>query len=119
MIGDENIVYNISGKIEFNQHLDSKKVKDTFKKIIDRHISFRTAFVIDNNEVKQKIMNNVKFDIPVFNSKESEMPDNISKFVKPFQLDTAPLLRVELHYLENGKQYYLLIHTILLWMEHH
>lgn len=112
MIGDENIVYNISGKIEFNQHLDSKKVKDTFKKIIDRHISFRTAFVIDNNEVKQKIMNNVKFDIPVFNSKESEMPDNISKFVKPFQLDTAPLLRVELHYLENGK-------TILLIDTHH
>lgn len=112
MIGDENIVYNISGKIEFNQHLDSKKVKDTFKKIIDRHISFRTAFVIDNNEVKQKIMNNVKFDIPVFNSKEDEMPDNISKFVKPFQLDTAPLLRVELHYLENGK-------TILLIDTHH
>ena len=112
MIGDENIVYNISGKMEFNQHLDSKKVKDTFKKIIDRHISFRTAFVIDNNEVKQKIMNNVKFDIPVFNSKEDEMPDNISKFVKPFQLDTAPLLRVELHYLENGK-------TILLIDTHH
>ena len=53
MIGDENIVYNISGKIEFNQYLDSKKVKDIFKKIINRHISFRTAFVIDNNEVNQ------------------------------------------------------------------
>ena len=119
MIGDENIVYNISGKIEFNQHLDSKKVKDTFKKIIDRHISFRTAFVIDNNEVKQKIMNNVKFDIPVFNSKEDEMPDNISKFVKPFQLDTAPLLRVELHYLENGKTILLIDTHHILWMEHH
>lgn len=112
MIGDENIVYNISGKIEFNQHLNSNKVKDIFKKLIDRHVSFRTAFVIDNNEVKQKIVNNVKFDIPVFNSKEDEMQINISNFVKPFNLDTAPLLRVELHYLENGK-------TILLIDTHH
>lgn len=65
MIGDENVVYNISGKIEFNQHLDSKKVKDVFNKILDRHVSFRTAFVVNNNEIKQKIMHNVKLDIPI------------------------------------------------------
>ncbi len=112
MIGDENVVYNISGKIEFNQHLDSKKVKDVFNKILDRHVSFRTAFVVNNNEIKQKIMNNVKLDIPILNSKESEMPNNIAKFVKPFNLDTAPLLRVEIHYLKNNK-------TILLIDTHH
>lgn len=112
MIGDENIVYNISGKLEFNQHLDSKKVKYVFNKLIERHVSFRTAFVIDNNEVKQKVMKHVKLDIPVFNSKESEMEKNIANFVKPFSLDSAPLLRVELHYLENNK-------TILLIDTHH
>ena len=112
MIGDENIVYNISGKIEFNQHLDANKVKNIFNKIVDRHVSFRTAFVIDNNEVKQKIINNVKLDIPVINSTESEMLNNISNFVKPFILDTAPLLRVELHYIGNKK-------TVLLIDTHH
>ena len=112
MIGDENVVYNISGKAEFNQQLDSNKVKKIFNKIIDRHVSFRTAFVIDNNEVKQKIINNIKLDIPVFNSTEAQMSNNISKFVRPFNLETAPLLRVELHYLENGK-------TVLLIDTHH
>ena len=112
MIGDENVVYNVSGKAEFNQHLDSNKVKKIFNRIIDRHVSFRTAFVIDNNEVKQKIINNIKLDIPVFNSTEAQMSNNISKFVRPFNLETAPLLRVELHYLENGK-------TVLLIDTHH
>lgn len=112
MIGDKNIVYNISGKIKFNQHLDSNKVKNIFNKIIDRHVSFRTTFIIDDNEVKQKVINNIGIDIPVFNSTESEMSNNISRFVKPFNLETAPLLRVELHYLDSGK-------TILLIDTHH
>ncbi len=112
MIGDENIVYNIPGAILVNSILDKEKVEKCFKEIIKKQSSFRTSFMMINDSIMQKINKSVNFSVNTFKSKSTEINDLINAFPKPFDLENAPLLRVELHYLDNGK-------TLLLLESHH
>lgn len=112
MIGDENLVYNMPGGIMVDEILDKEKVKSVFEKIIERHSILRTTFVIQDNDVVQKIKENIEFDVPVYNNTEKEIQKVVDNFSKPFELDKKPLIRAELHYIDNKK-------TLLLVESHH
>ena len=112
MIGEENVVYNISWAMLADEILDRDKVQKVFEKIIKRHSTLRTEFIIQEDEVVQKIKDSVEFSIPIFKNTESEINNIINNFVKPFKIDKAPLIRVELHYIDNNK-------TLLLLDTHH
>ena len=102
MVGDDTLVYNTPCALLINSRLDSKRVEGAFKQIIEKQSSFRTVFVLDADEVKQKILDKVDFAISVFNNTSTEKDAIIKNFSKPFDLENAPLLRVELHYLDNN-----------------
>ncbi len=112
MISNNNLVYNTPGILLIDKLLDAKKVQNAFAQIIDSQSSFRTIFVLDGQEVKQKILDNVDFNIVVTNGKEKNINTIINEFSKPFDLEKAPLLRVEICYLDNKK-------TLLLIDSHH
>lgn len=112
MISNNNLVYNTPGILLIDKLLDAKKVQNAFTQIIDSQSSFRTIFVLDGQEVKQKILDNVDFNIVVTNGKEKNINTIINGFSKPFDLEKAPLLRVEICYLDNKK-------TLLLIDSHH
>ena len=112
MIGEENIVYNLPGAIAVDEILDKEKVKKIFEKIIERHEILRTSFRIENDNVMQKIEEKIEFDILTYNNKQEEEQKLMQDFSKPFNLEKAPLLRVELHYIDNKK-------TLMLLETHH
>lgn len=112
MVGDDSLVYNTPCALLINSILDSKRVENIFRDIIQKQSSFRTVFVLDNGEVKQKVLDNVDFNIPIFHDKEINRERIIRNFPKPFDLEKAPLLRVQLHYLDNDT-------TLLLIDSHH
>ena len=112
MISDSNLVYNIPGIVKFNQILDSKKVESAFNNIIKNNISFRTKFIFENSEIRQKIVENAEIKIKTFNAKSSDMERITKNFSRPFNLEECPILRVELYYTEDKK-------TIMLIDTHH
>ena len=112
MIGKNNTVYNMTGGIMFDEILEKEKVKDALKKIIERHSTLRTAFVVKQNNIVQVIKENMKFEVPTYNNGQKEIQEIIHKFSKPFELEKEPLFRVELHYIDNKK-------TLLLVESHH
>ena len=112
MIGEENVVYNMPGGIIVDEILDKEKVKRVFEKIIERHSILRTSFVLQDDNIVQKINNDLNFDVPVYNNTESEIEEVIRNFSKPFKLEQAPLIRAELHYIDNKE-------TLLLVEAHH
>ena len=67
---------------------------------------------IENEEVKQKVLDNVDFAVESFNNTSSEIDSLVNNFAKPFDLAKAPLLRVEIHYIDNKE-------TLLLFDSHH
>ena len=112
MINEKNTVYNMPGSVLIDHIVNAEKIKNIFIKLIERHSSLRTSFVIRENEVVQKVSKNVNFDIATYNNTSEEVDEIISKFAKPFKLDKAPLFRIELHYIDNSQ-------TLLLIDSHH
>lgn len=112
MAGNDSIVYNTPGAILVASKLSKEKVESAFRDIINSQSIFRTVFVIENEEVKQKILDNVDFAVESFNNTSSEIDSLVNNFATPFDLEKAPLLRVEIHYIDNNQ-------TLLLFDSHH
>ena len=112
MIGEDNTVYNMPGGIIVDEILDKEKVKKVFAKIIERHSTLRTGFIAQKNNVVQKIKDKLEIEIPVYYDTGSELKKIIDNFPRPFKLEKEPLIRVELHYIDNRK-------TLLLVDSHH
>lgn len=105
--GNKNVVYNVSGGILFNEKLDSKKVQNALNELIKLHSSFRTRFKYENNGLVQEILTEVSIPLETeYSSLDAQVL--VDKFVKPFDLSKAPLLRAKLVYLEDNSSLILL-----------
>jgi amino acid adenylation domain-containing protein len=118
--------YNMSQAVILEGDLDTGRVETVFKKMIERHESLRTSFHMENGEPVQKIHKNVEIEITYdgklagHNKGESTRlapysmrPASLLKdFIRPFDLAKAPLMRVELVELEEGK------HLLMMDMHH-
>ncbi|MCP5107697.1 MAG: AMP-binding protein, partial [bacterium] len=95
-------VYNMPMVIPLGEEADTEKLETTFIRLIERHESFRTSFLPVNEEPVQRIHNHAgfKIKIPIVRTEQCSVPTNINdiinNFVRPFDLSSAPLLRVGL-----------------------
>ena len=112
MIDENNTVYNMPGAIMIDEILDKKRVQNVFDKIVERHSILCTEFILKDNDVVQRINNNAKLQVKTFKHKGKNINKIIKNFSKPFNLEKAPILRVELHYIDNEK-------TLVLVDSHH
>jgi amino acid adenylation domain-containing protein len=92
--------YNIPMPVKLEGSLDRQKLENAFKRLIQRHEPLRTSFVTVDNEPRQKIHDTVEFELDYFeagNGPEGKSVENlIDAFIRPFDLATAPLMRVGL-----------------------
>jgi len=94
------IAYNMPQTILLPEAVDKEKLESVFKKIIARHESLRTSFLMVNDEPVQMVHDKKEVDFEVKLEEEpavqSPQPtaDIISSFIRPFDLARAPLLRV-------------------------
>ncbi|MBQ9298122.1 MAG: amino acid adenylation domain-containing protein [Clostridia bacterium] len=112
ILGEDNIVYNVSGGFLVNKVLDENKIKDSINLLINRHVSFRTSFEFVDDEIMQIIKPNVQINIPVYNNTEAEIEGLVNNFPTHFNLKNCPLIRVSIHYIDNAK-------TLILIDSHH
>ncbi len=94
-MSDNPLSYNTPFGIMFDKVPDVKKLEDALNTIINLNPSFRTSFVLKDNDVYQKVTDKIDFKLKVTNKKNDD-------FVQPFDLETAPLLHAELNKF-NGK----------------
>jgi amino acid adenylation domain-containing protein len=90
------IAYNTPLLVEMEGKIEKKKVKDTFKKLCEKHESFRTSFIMVENMPVQRINQVLEFDIGYYVDSRMEIENIVKDFVRPFDLLTPPLLRVGL-----------------------
>jgi len=96
MSGDSSTLYNMPGAIIFDKKPDINKLNECFKKLIERHSALRTSFEIVDDEVYQKVVDDVDFEVKEVVENDKTIDDMIKEFVKPFDLTKAPLVRASL-----------------------
>ncbi len=92
----QNTAYNITVMVEIDGRLDQTKLASVFKKLIQRHDSFRTSFKMIEGEPFQQIHDHVDFEIEYYNGNDKTKDKVVKEFIRPFNLSQAPLLRVGL-----------------------
>ncbi len=112
MISEKNIVYNLSGGFIVDKVLDIEKIQKAVMEIINKQSSLRTQFKIINFELVQEILSNVEISIPVKHVSIDNTKKIVDNFPKPFNLESAPLFRMEIYILDNKK-------TLILIDTHH
>lgn len=91
--------YNMPAVFEINGRLDKEKLQGTFQQLITRHESLRTSFhMVDGDAVQWVHEENVMGDWSLVfgDAEKSEIKEIFRRFIRPFDLSRAPLLRTEL-----------------------
>lgn len=109
-LSKEETSYNIPYMLILEGKLDTAKAEDCFRRLLQRHEALRTSFELDHNEIVQRIHREVEFKLEYIVLEEaSEEAKNreTERFVRPFDLSAAPLLRARL--VKLGEEKYLLM----------
>ncbi|NIM15677.1 MAG: amino acid adenylation domain-containing protein [Candidatus Aminicenantes bacterium] len=94
--------YNISTLSVLEGELDLELLENIFQRLINRHESLRTSFILVEGKPVQKIYKHVEFKIEY---DEADRPEEaiLKDFVRPFDLSRPPLLRVRLSKINEKK----------------
>ena len=98
-----SLMYNTPGGILFDAVPDIKKLETSINQLISLHDALRTYFVIEGDEVRQKILPDYQIKLEVLNDEYIHLDALFNEFLKPFDLHTAPLFRVQFIKFNNGK----------------
>ncbi|WP_103070892.1 non-ribosomal peptide synthetase [Aquimarina sediminis] len=109
----DSIAYNIPFAFEINGSVDVNRLQTALTRLIERHESLRTYFVVDKNyKPVQKVLEEFEFVLKHDICEEKDLESIIQNFSNPFDLQKAPLIRANLVELSST-------HFILLIDIHH
>lgn len=104
---NKSVLYNIPIVLVI-QHIDIVKFRFAIQEMINRHSIFRTKFYYEKEKFMQSIIENVRFEVEQeFLSSNLEIDQIVGRFVQPFDLGKAPLMRVKVVHTDSGNTYLL------------
>ncbi|CQR54157.1 type I polyketide synthase [Paenibacillus riograndensis] len=103
----DTVGYNESTSVLLEGNINAGRIEEVFAQIINRHESLRTSFRAENGEIVQIIHPHVDFKLIRTAVKEQGIEEAVERFIQPFDLARAPLIRVGL--LQAGEQQSILV----------
>ncbi len=94
MFDRNSIIYNVPVVLEIGNSFNLARLENAFKEMIKRHEAFRTSFTIIDGNLVQQVLSEVDFAIESIEAEELTVEEIINKFIRPFDFEQAPLLRV-------------------------
>ncbi|PKM50199.1 MAG: hypothetical protein CVV02_12595 [Firmicutes bacterium HGW-Firmicutes-7] len=111
-IEGNNTSYNVPMALTINGDLDRVRLEAAFISLIERHETLRTSFELVKMTPVQIIQPRVDFKLAYFEEEEANITYIINDFIRPFDLNKAPLFRGALIKVTEFK------HVLLLDMHH-
>lgn len=102
-IDPDSIAYNIPVSFILEGELNEDKIVDAFNKLLKRHESLRTSFKIVNEEIMQEVQEQCDFKIEKVQLSNDTIDKNFMDFIRPFNLEESPLIRVGIGNLSENK----------------
>ncbi|WP_159882307.1 non-ribosomal peptide synthetase [Paenibacillus puerhi] len=106
--------YNMPGVFQLREDADPARIERALQKLVSRHEALRTSFVTQNGEIMQHIESSVAWQLTVREEHESGSGAAALHFIRPFDLNQAPLFRAEFVKSSQGEHYLLIdMHHII------
>ncbi|WP_249317266.1 non-ribosomal peptide synthetase [Gehongia tenuis] len=109
-IDPTGLSYNMPGAFRMQGSLDREVLEKAFRRLIDEEPIFRTAFRLEENELRQVVLDSVPFDVNILSGTYDEA---VRAFVRPFDLSAPPLIRAALWRDSEGDVLFMDIHHIV------
>lgn len=96
---NDSTAYHMTAAFMIEGIIDIKRIESSLFKLIERHDALRTSFKYVEGKAVQCIEPNVDFQLEHWDSAElgsREIEENILRFIRPFDLTSAPLFRAGL-----------------------
>ncbi|TCS97015.1 non-ribosomal peptide synthetase [Hazenella coriacea] len=90
-----SVAYNLPSATMIEGSLDQQKLIETFKQLVDRHESLRTSFAFVDDQLVQRVHQNIEYTVDFIEAKEDELMKTLNSFIKPFDLESSPLFRIK------------------------
>lgn len=91
---ETGLAYNMPGALRLAARPDEARLRLAFRRLIETEETLRTAFLMEDGGVWQKILPSAPFQLPVFSAPDFDTARRL--FVRPFDLTKPPLLRAAL-----------------------
>jgi acyl transferase domain-containing protein/acyl carrier protein len=99
----KNTTYNLPTVVTLEGDINTGKIGSIFKQLIARHEALRTSFRTINGKGLQRVHREVEFEIRYYPPDPNPYASAVKNFIRPFDLSRAPLFRVGMIEMEQGK----------------
>ncbi|WP_240903879.1 non-ribosomal peptide synthetase, partial [Chengkuizengella sediminis] len=93
---EHNTSYNMPSVMTITGDLNQKRFEKAMDALVERHESLRTSFEMLEDELVQRVHDQVDVEIQYTKAQHHELERLDSGFIQPFKLGRAPLFRVQL-----------------------
>ncbi len=106
-------IYNIPYLLSYPEGTDANALADAVKRVIESHPELSVHFTTEGDAIVQTTDDSVPVEVSITEMSEEELAKYKNEFVRPFNLQKAPLYRVEVVKTTSGVYLLLDVHHLL------
>ena len=106
-------IYNIPYLLSYPEGTDAQKLAEAVKKVVDAHPELSVHFTTKDNEIVQTLEEKVAVEVPITEMSDEALDAYKNDFVRPFNLNKAPLYRFEVIKTGSGVHLLMDIHHLV------
>ena len=106
-------IYNIPSMLTFPVGTDADRVVDAVKQVVECHPVLSVHFGAEGEEIVQSVEDGVSVEVPITQMSREQLAVYKNDFVRPFNLQKAPLCRFEVVRTEGGVSLLMDVHHLI------
>ena len=106
-------IYNIPYLLTYPANTDAKQLSDAVRTVVDSHPELSVHFTTNGDTIVQTLADNVPIEVTITEMSDEALLTYKNEFVRPFNLQKAPLCRFEVVKTESGVHLLLDVHHLI------
>ena len=106
-------VYNIPYLLSYPTGIEAEKLADTVKQVVEAHLELSIHFTTEGDAIVQTLADSVPVEVPITEMSDEALSTYKNEFVRPFNLQKAPLYRFEVVKTGSGVHLLMDVHHLV------
>jgi len=106
-------IYNIPYLLSYPASVEAEKLADVVKQVVEAHPELSIHFTTEGDAIVQTLADSVPVEVSITEMSDEALITYKNEFVRPFNLQKAPLYRFEVVKTENGVHLLMDVHHLI------